>query len=313
MNAHTTRLRRIAGSREHDRDSANAEVGLDAQDSLNIRQGLDVEKRLDAEKHLDARQSLNGSGQDLLTELTSMKSAAIPVPSLSKDAPFDMEHETDMPIERLKLSGMKPSLGAHSEPFSGIHVRTQPRLVFTQAQAIVVILILVCALAASMTLLIRQRIHYGNSQDLAALALSRSTESNGNAAEDAGEDAEKDAGDDADENAQSDTATDASSESPAQQSMETDTGSSVDATDDEQGALSSQQPTQTAESDSRININTADANELMTLNGVGPVTAEKILEYRKRAGKFVSVDELLEVSGIGAKTLEKLRSQVRVQ
>ncbi|MFT8592814.1 MAG: ComEA family DNA-binding protein [Bifidobacterium sp.] len=303
MDAHTTRLRRIAGSREHDKDSANAEDSLDAQGGLNIRQGLDVEKRL------DARQGLNGSGQDLLTELTSMKSAAIPVPSLSKDAPFDMEHETDMPIERLKLSGMKPSLGAHSESFSGIHARTQPRLVFTQAQAIVVILILVCALAASMTLLIRQRIHYGNSQDLAALALSRSTESNGNAAEDAG----NDAGDDADENAQSGTGADASSESAAQQSMETDTGNSVDATDDEQGALSSQQPTQTAESDSRININTADANELMTLNGVGPVTAEKILEYRKRAGKFVSVDELLEVSGIGAKTLEKLRSQVRVQ
>jgi len=61
-----------------------------------------------------------------------------------------------------------------------------------------------------------------------------------------------------------------------------------------------------------ININTADEATLETLNGVGPVLAASILQYRTEHGPFASVDQLDEVSGIGPATLEDLRSQVTV-
>ena len=61
-----------------------------------------------------------------------------------------------------------------------------------------------------------------------------------------------------------------------------------------------------------VNLNTATLEELDTISGIGPVTARKILDYRQRIGMFSSVDQLLEVSGIGVKTLEKMRAKVTV-
>lgn len=55
-----------------------------------------------------------------------------------------------------------------------------------------------------------------------------------------------------------------------------------------------------------VNLNTATAEQLDTLPGVGPVTAQKILSWRQSHGAFSSVDELLEVDGIGEKTLADL-------
>lgn len=55
-----------------------------------------------------------------------------------------------------------------------------------------------------------------------------------------------------------------------------------------------------------VNLNTADLTELDALPGVGPVTARKIVEWRTENGSFSAVDELLEVDGIGAKTLAEL-------
>ncbi|HEX2143807.1 MAG TPA: helix-hairpin-helix domain-containing protein [Glycomyces sp.] len=59
-----------------------------------------------------------------------------------------------------------------------------------------------------------------------------------------------------------------------------------------------------------VNINVAGAAELDALNGIGPVLAERIIEYRGANGSFQSLDELSEVSGIGAALLEQLRDQV---
>ncbi len=59
-----------------------------------------------------------------------------------------------------------------------------------------------------------------------------------------------------------------------------------------------------------VNLNTATAEQLDTLPGVGPVTAQKILAWREAHGAFSSVDELLEVDGIGAKTLADLAPHV---
>jgi competence protein ComEA len=61
-----------------------------------------------------------------------------------------------------------------------------------------------------------------------------------------------------------------------------------------------------------ININTASATELETLSGIGEVLAATIVEYRTQNGPFTSVDELLDVSGIGPATLEEIRDQVTV-
>jgi competence protein ComEA len=61
-----------------------------------------------------------------------------------------------------------------------------------------------------------------------------------------------------------------------------------------------------------VNLNTATADELGTLDGVGPATAQKILAYRQEHGGFSSVDELDQVPGIGAKRLAALRPHVTV-
>ncbi len=64
--------------------------------------------------------------------------------------------------------------------------------------------------------------------------------------------------------------------------------------------------------DGRINLNTADAQALETLPRVGPALALRIIEWREANGGFASVDQLLDVSGIGQKTFEQLRESVTV-
>src|SRR4051812_31470921 len=61
-----------------------------------------------------------------------------------------------------------------------------------------------------------------------------------------------------------------------------------------------------------LNLNTATLEQLDTLDGVGPTTAQKILDYRKEHGGFGSVDELDQIPGIGEKRLAALRDHVRV-
>jgi competence protein ComEA len=62
-----------------------------------------------------------------------------------------------------------------------------------------------------------------------------------------------------------------------------------------------------------LDLNTATAEQLEALPGVGPATAEAILAYRQEKGRFRSVDELLEVRGIGEAKLGALRSKVTVR
>ena len=64
--------------------------------------------------------------------------------------------------------------------------------------------------------------------------------------------------------------------------------------------------------ETKININTATAEELQTLYGIGPVKAQAIIDYRNENGFFHSVDELINVPGIGPKTLEKIRDEITV-
>lgn len=65
-------------------------------------------------------------------------------------------------------------------------------------------------------------------------------------------------------------------------------------------------------SSGRININTADVTLLQQLTGVGPVTAQKIVDYREQNGQFSSIEDLKNVSGIGDKTFEKMKDDITI-
>ena len=64
--------------------------------------------------------------------------------------------------------------------------------------------------------------------------------------------------------------------------------------------------------DSRIDLNTATAKLLETLPGIGPVRAQSIVDHRERNGPFQSVEQVMEVSGIGPATYEGIRDLVYV-
>ena len=89
-----------------------------------------------------------------------------------------------------------------------------------------------------------------------------------------------------------------------------DASDSGSATSTSSGEISSEGGS-TTYSDSRVNINTADSEELQQLDGIGPVTAEKIIEYRKTNGKFRTIEDIKNVSGIGDKTFDELKDDIR--
>jgi competence ComEA-like helix-hairpin-helix protein len=67
-----------------------------------------------------------------------------------------------------------------------------------------------------------------------------------------------------------------------------------------------------ADLESRVDVNRATAAALQSLPGVGPTLSERIIEKRKQNGGFASVEDLLEVQGIGEATLERLRPRVTI-
>ena len=61
-----------------------------------------------------------------------------------------------------------------------------------------------------------------------------------------------------------------------------------------------------------VNVNEADAERLASVNGIGPVKAERIVDHRDKHGPFKSLDDLVNVKGVGPKLLEKLKPQLRL-
>ena len=81
----------------------------------------------------------------------------------------------------------------------------------------------------------------------------------------------------------------------------------VEPQSDEAGA-----PAAAAETGDRVELNTADRAALETLPGIGPRTAERIIEYRNKNGGFEKVEDLMNIRGIGERTFLRLRDLVRI-
>ncbi len=69
----------------------------------------------------------------------------------------------------------------------------------------------------------------------------------------------------------------------------------------------------TVKAASKVNLNRASADELQILPGIGPVLAQRMVDWRKAHGRYRTVDDLQEVKGIGKKRLEQLRPLVSVK
>ena len=73
-----------------------------------------------------------------------------------------------------------------------------------------------------------------------------------------------------------------------------------------QAAPSSQGAAETA----KVSINRADAGELERLRGIGPMLAQRIIQYRETKGPFKNLEDLVQVPGIGQSKFEKLKAQL---
>lgn len=65
--------------------------------------------------------------------------------------------------------------------------------------------------------------------------------------------------------------------------------------------------------DGKININTANASEFETLQGIGPVLAQRIMDFREKQGSFKTTEDIMKVSGIGTKIYEGIKDSIRVK
>ena len=90
-------------------------------------------------------------------------------------------------------------------------------------------------------------------------------------------------------------------------------GKSNEQTDNQQNQASKPNSGTKKPITTRININTATADELGQLPGIGTVKAQSIIDYRNKNGKFTKIDDLTNVSGIGEKTLDKIRDFVTIE
>ena len=78
------------------------------------------------------------------------------------------------------------------------------------------------------------------------------------------------------------------------------------------GSVSGGDGTLAGSGDGKVNINTADEDELMTLSGIGESRAKAIIAYREENGKFESIEDIMKIDGIKEKMFEKIRDSITV-
>ncbi|WP_236036725.1 ComEA family DNA-binding protein [Bifidobacterium simiiventris] len=208
------------------------------------------------------------------------------------------------------LAGVRSSDTAHEEHRLR---RDRPRTAFKPIHAATAVLILATMLCASLTMLVQQAIRYERVLTDAQTSSVASGSSDSSSRTGIGDGTDTSAGDDTRSDSRSSDSgfgvqnddvdgTTTNGDDAEQSGGETSTDSS---------AAEPAQPVPT--DDGRIDLNTATSEELQTVKGIGPVTAERILAHRKAIGRFTSVDQLLDVKGIGTKTLAKIRDEVAVR
>lgn len=216
------------------------------------------------------RQNVRSEHVPPATPEASVAIAATATPEISRE----QTSESAKPSLR-DLAGVRP---ADKPMEQGGPKRDRPRLVFQPIHAIIAMLTLSCALCASLTMLVQQAIHYSAFQQT-QITQSEQSQANGTT---------------------KDGASSAATTPNQQPSME----------QNGQNKQTSESTEPSDPADDLLNINIAESDELQTLKGVGPVTAQRIIDYRNQIGRFDNVDQLLEVKGIGEKTLAKFRDQV---
>jgi competence protein ComEA len=77
-------------------------------------------------------------------------------------------------------------------------------------------------------------------------------------------------------------------------------------------SVTAQQSGSDTVSTEKINLNTATAEQLESLPGIGPVSAKNILEYRNKVGKFSRIEEIINIKGIGEKKFLKIKDRLTV-
>ncbi|SFG21267.1 ComEA family DNA-binding protein [Oribacterium sp. WCC10] len=96
-------------------------------------------------------------------------------------------------------------------------------------------------------------------------------------------------------------------------SRETEENESEDVLEETEIALPEEAEVNTEENSSLVNLNKASLQELDSLPGVGPSTAQNIIDYRNRYGGFADIEEIKNVKRIGDKTFEKLKNYITVR
>jgi competence protein ComEA len=72
-------------------------------------------------------------------------------------------------------------------------------------------------------------------------------------------------------------------------------------------------PLAMAEEQEKINLNTASAEELVQIKGIGHKYAQRIVEYREKNGPFNQVEDVMNIKGIGSKTFESIKDSIKVE